>query len=86
MHITEAGDVDRVDILKSDPTGLFDEAAKQALLEWKFPAGRIPGKPGPATGEVQILFYLPGRAHDSGGTIEPVGTYPGVLLNAAQPH
>jgi TonB family protein len=84
MHITEAGDVERVDILKSDPAGLFDEAAKRALLEWKFPAGGIPEKPGAATGEVQVVFYLPDRAHGS-GTIEAVGTYPGGPLNPPHP-
>ena len=84
MHITEAGDVDRVDIIKSDPAGLFDDATRRTLQEWKFPAGGIPGRPGPAMSEVQTVFYLPGRAHRSG--VAPEGTHPGEPLNPPHPH
>jgi TonB family protein len=57
LHISTQGDVDRVDILKADPEGVFERAATEALMQWKYPAGGpVPGKPGGATGDVQLIF------------------------------
>ena len=43
--IERDGSVSRVDILKSSPPGVFDQAARSAFARWRFQPGRDGGKP-----------------------------------------
>lgn len=39
------GQVSRVDVIESSPSGVFDEAARSAFSQWSFEPGRHHGKP-----------------------------------------
>ena len=44
FDITEAGSVDNVTVIESDPPGTFDQAAIRAVYRWKFKPRIIDGK------------------------------------------
>lgn len=59
FDVTETGSVDNVAILKSKPRRLFDQAAKRALLKWKYKPKVVDGKPQRRSGlVVQLDFKL----------------------------
>lgn len=39
VTVTPAGEVSRMEVIESDPPGLFDGAAREALAKWRFEAG-----------------------------------------------
>jgi protein TonB len=41
--VDESGHVDRIEILKSKPAGVFDESVIKALQSWKFSPGKVRG-------------------------------------------
>lgn len=54
--VTELGTVADVNVLESKPRGLFDRAARKAILKWKFKPRVVDGKP-VAKKAVQIIEF-----------------------------
>ena len=42
ITISEAGSVTKVDIMESDPPGVFDKYVADAVKRWRFPSARKP--------------------------------------------
>lgn len=58
--ITEQGDVQDAVVVESDPKGIFDDAAIQALLKWKFKPRIEDGKPVAVRVKQKVTFNLDG--------------------------
>lgn len=59
FDVTETGSVDNVSVVKSQPRRLFDQAAKRALLKWKYKPKLVDGKAKRRSGlVVQLDFKL----------------------------
>lgn len=59
FDVTETGSVDNVEIVKSQPRRIFNQAAKRALLKWKYRPKVVDGKPQPRKGLlVQLDFKI----------------------------
>ncbi|PIV81512.1 hypothetical protein COW53_03960 [bacterium CG17_big_fil_post_rev_8_21_14_2_50_64_8] len=54
------GLVSSVQVLQSDPPGVFDDAALKAVPNWKFAAGRIEGRPVPSWVVTRVVFTMAG--------------------------
>lgn len=52
------GSVERVQIVASEPEGLFDDAVREAVARWRFEPGRIGGQPVAAWVVNTIVFDL----------------------------
>jgi protein TonB len=59
FDVNSAGGVENVDIVQASPPRLFNQAAKRALLKWKYQPKLVEGKPVPMRGlKVQLDFKL----------------------------
>jgi len=58
LHIREAGDVDRLDIVSSEPRGVFEAATKIALCQWRFAVNRLDHDTRPILGEIEVQYKL----------------------------
>jgi len=56
--VREDGSVGNVNILKSQPEGVFDEAVRRALPRWRFQPGRVGGNPVASWAVTTIRFDL----------------------------
>jgi protein TonB len=56
--VTETGSVEDPEVLRSDPPGLFDIAAKRAVLRWKYQPQFRDGKPSRVVTMNRIVFML----------------------------
>ncbi len=59
--ITEQGTVHNAVVIDAKPKGIFDKAALQAILKWKFKPRIINGKPKTARADQVINFTLTGK-------------------------
>ncbi len=59
--VTELGTVKDVRVIASKPRRIFDRAAKQAILKWKFKPRIVDGKPVPRRAVQVIEFKLEGN-------------------------
>lgn len=59
FDVNTGGGVENVEIISSTPPRIFDQAAKRALLKWKYQPKLVDGKPVPMRGlKVQLDFNL----------------------------
>lgn len=59
FDVNETGGVENVDVVQSSPPRIFDQAAKRALLKWKYQPKLVDGKPVSMKGlKVQLDFKL----------------------------
>jgi TonB family protein len=85
LRIAQTGNVERVDIVRSEPPRIFDGATVWALTQWKFAVNHAGGETGPLTGEVRVDFWLPGARRPEGYGF-PGGDNPGgPILNPQRP-
>ena len=56
--ITPVGTVENVSVVHAAPPGVFDRAAKQAILKWKFKPKVVDGKALPQKAEQKLVFTL----------------------------
>ena len=54
-----SGQVEDAEILQAQPTGVFDAAAREAVLQWRFSPARYQGRPVRAWLRQRIAFRLP---------------------------
>ena len=66
LHISEAGLVDDVKALKSDPPGVFDAAAIAAFMTARYTPGRKDGVAVKSALAVELLFGEPPPTHAQG--------------------
>ncbi|MCP4042735.1 MAG: energy transducer TonB [Gammaproteobacteria bacterium] len=60
--ITKLGTVDNAVVIDAQPKGIFDKAALQAILKWKFKPRITNGKPKTARADQIINFTLAGKS------------------------
>lgn len=58
LLISDRGDVERVRVLESNPPGVFDQAATQALRQWQFQPARYQGEAVRVWARQRIRFDL----------------------------
>ncbi len=58
LLVKEDGSVGSVDIVRSEPPGVFDEAALQAVPHWTFTPGRIEGRAVPSWVITRVVFTM----------------------------
>lgn len=59
FDITATGDVTNVEVVESEPRRIFDQAARAAVLRWKYRPQMVDGEPGTLEGNlVQLDFKL----------------------------
>lgn len=56
--VTETGSVADPEVLRSDPPGVFDRAAKRAVLRWKYQPQIVDGKPASVVSFTRINFEM----------------------------
>ena len=56
--ITPVGTVENVSVVRSEPPGVFDRAAKRAILKWKFKPKVVDGKALSQKAEQKLVFTL----------------------------
>jgi len=56
--VTETGAVADPEVLRSDPPGVFDRAARRAILRWKYQPQLVNGKPTRVVTYTRIYFEL----------------------------
>ncbi len=56
--VTETGSVADPEILRSDPPGVFDRAARRAVLKWKYQPQLVDGKPVAVKSYTRVRFEL----------------------------
>lgn len=56
--ISETGSIENLKILESNPPGVFDEAATEALKQWRFEPARYQGKAVKVWAKQRITFKL----------------------------
>src|SRR5690606_28141805 len=66
VDVAEDGSVASAEVERSEPAGVFDEAALSAVANWKFEPAMKGGKPVPARVRVPIAFEIPPKAQDAG--------------------
>ena len=56
--VTETGSVADPEILRSEPPGVFDRAAKRAVLKWKYQPQIVDGKPAAVVTYTRLRFQM----------------------------
>lgn len=56
--VTETGAVANPEVLRASPPGVFDRAARRAVLRWKYQPQMIDGKPTPVVTYTRLVFKL----------------------------
>lgn len=56
--VTETGSVANPEVLRSSPPGVFDRAARRAVLKWKYQPQMVDGKPTPVVTYTRLVFQL----------------------------
>lgn len=56
--VDETGQVERTEIVKAEPSGVFEQAVKRSVSRWRFRPGLRDGKPARAWIETTIRFKL----------------------------
>jgi protein TonB len=67
LFIDESGQVDRVDVLQANPTGLFENAARTAFAAARFSPGRIAGIAVKSQMTVEVEFTPINRGNEVSG-------------------
>lgn len=60
--VTEAGTVANPEVIRSDPEGLFEQAATRAVLKWKYQPQLADGKPVPVMTYTRLTFRMANEA------------------------
>jgi len=58
FRVTETGTVEDVQVLESEPAGVFDQAAVKAVYRWRFKPRTVKGQAIAATAEQVVEFEL----------------------------
>ncbi|MBI2518546.1 MAG: energy transducer TonB [Opitutae bacterium] len=58
LFVNEQGKVTRVEIVESKPSPAFGDAAKVAVLQWRYPKVTYEGKPTAFIVQVPVIFNL----------------------------
>lgn len=58
LEVNEAGEVQNIEILESNPEGVFDASVRKALRRWKFRPKTVDGRAVPQTGVLTLTFKL----------------------------
>lgn len=58
FEVTETGTVEDVQVLESDPPGVFEQAAIKAVYRWRFKPRIVNGQPTASTAEQVVDFEL----------------------------
>ena len=61
IQITEAGTVENARVIDAEPKRIFNRAAKQAIIKWKFKPKLVDGKAVSRTATQIIEFNLDGQ-------------------------
>lgn len=56
--VTESGSVADPEVLRSDPPGVFDRAARRAVLKWKYQPQLVDGRPVSVKTYTRLRFEL----------------------------
>lgn len=56
--VTETGAVANPEVLRSEPPGVFDRAARRAILRWKYQPQLVDGKPAAVLSYTRLTFNL----------------------------
>ena len=56
--VTEMGTVADPEVLRSDPPGVFDRAARRAVLKWKYQPQMVDGQPTAVITYTRLVFKL----------------------------
>jgi periplasmic protein TonB len=56
--VTSTGEVDRISIVKADPTDIFDHCVRKCVSKWRFRPGTVGGVPVNTWAETTIMFEL----------------------------
>lgn len=56
--VTETGSVANPEVLRSSPPGVFDRAARRAVLKWKYQPQMVDGKPTAVITYTRLVFQL----------------------------
>ena len=56
--IDASGRVTKADVVRSKPAGVFDEAARNAVMRWQFSPATYQGKPTKYKGNKTIKFQI----------------------------
>ena len=56
--VTETGSVANPEVLRASPPGVFDRAARRAVLKWKYQPQMVDGKPTPVITYTRLVFQL----------------------------
>ncbi len=56
--VDEHGRTSGLQVLRSEPQGVFEESALQAVRNWRFSPGRVEGRAVPVLVEAPIRFQL----------------------------
>ncbi len=59
LYISEAGTVDKVDIVRADPPGYFEAAAEKAFRAARFTPGKKDGRPVRVQMLIEVAFETP---------------------------
>jgi TonB family protein len=66
VDVAEDGSVASAEVERSEPAGVFDEAALSAVANWKFEPAMKGGKAVPSRVRVPIAFEIPPKAPEAG--------------------
>jgi TonB family protein len=58
FSISDAGRVDNVEVVDSEPSGVFDESATAAVRKWTYEPRKENGTAVPSTGQARLVFDL----------------------------
>jgi protein TonB len=56
--VTETGSVSEPEVIRSDPPGVFDRAARRAVLRWKYQPQLANGKPISVVTYTRVIFQI----------------------------
>ena len=56
--VSETGSVANPEVLRASPPGVFDRAARRAVLKWKYQPQMVDGKPTPVITYTRLVFQL----------------------------
>lgn len=60
VHVAPSGEVSEVEVLESDPAGVFDGSARKAVMQWRYQPATRDGEPVAAVEEFTLQFALAG--------------------------
>ena len=56
--VTETGAVADPEVMQAEPPGIFNRAARRAVLRWKYQPQMVDGKPTPVISYARLMFKI----------------------------